>query len=102
MGLGKTMSTDDALVTLVMDRLGQIESLLANLVNKQAIRDWYSTREFGNIVGRAEGTVRDWCRKARLHAKKRNSGRGSHCSWAISHEELVRFERDGLLPSKAE
>ena len=50
------------------------------------------------ILGKAEFTVREWCRRRRIHAQKRRSGRGKFCSWVISHEELQRIQREGLLP----
>jgi hypothetical protein len=33
-----------------------------------------------------------------VHAEKRKSGRGPHPAWVISHSELLRFQREGLLP----
>ncbi len=43
-------------------------------------------------------TVREHWRLGRLRAEKRRSGRGAHCSWAISHQELLSFQRGELLP----
>jgi len=82
----------------VEDRLDRIERLLTCLVERQTMRDWYSTDQFAQIVGKAEFTVREWCRQGRIHAEKRRSGRGAHPAWVISHEELQRFQREGLLP----
>ena len=31
-------------------------------------------------------------------AEKRMSGRGAYASWVISHAEVQRYEREGLLP----
>ncbi len=78
-------------------RLEKIESMLAVLVQGQQAREWYSVEEFARLVGRSEFTIRDWCRHGRLSAGKKNSGRGAHASWAISHEELQRYQREGLL-----
>lgn len=80
------------------ERLDRIESLLVSLVEKERVREWYSVDEFARIVGRAEFTCREWCRHARIKAEKKESGRGAHSSWAISHTELLRFQREGLLP----
>jgi hypothetical protein len=66
------------------------------------VKDWYTTEEFAQIVGKAEFTCREWCRHGRIHAAKRKSGRGKSCSWATSHEELLRYQREGLLPENGD
>ncbi len=80
------------------ERLLRIESMLAVLVERQPGRDWYSVEEFARVVGRSEFTCREWCRRGRIHAQKKHSGRGAHASWVISHDELQRFQREGLRP----
>ena len=84
----------------VLDRLQRIELSLAALVEKQTVRDWYSTGEVAKIVGKAEFTVREWCRLGRVHAKKRQCGRGQFQEWMIAHEELLRVQNEGLLPAR--
>lgn len=79
------------------DRLDAIERKLDILIQKETIKDWYSTDEFARLVCKAEFTVREWCRLGRIHAEKRQSGRGAHPAWAIAHAELLRYRRDGLL-----
>ncbi len=79
------------------ERLEKIESLLATLVEREQMREWYSTDEFARILGKAEFTVREWARLGRIKAEKRLTGRGAHTAWAISHAELLRFQREGLL-----
>ena len=79
------------------ERLVKIEALLVVLVERQQLREWYSVEEFARIVGRVEFTCRQWCRFGRIQAEKKASGRGAHTSWAISHAELLRYQRDGLL-----
>ena len=83
------------------ERLEKIEKMLVVLVERQQVREWYSVEEFARIVGRAEFTCREWCRHGRIKAEKKDSGRGAYASWAISHAELLRFQRDGFLPLKA-
>jgi len=78
--------------------LKRIESMLAVLIGRQTIKDWYSVEEFARLVSKAEFTVREWCRLGRIHAEKKGSGRGAHASWVISHDELLRYQREGLLP----
>jgi hypothetical protein len=52
------------------------------------------------LVGKAEFTVREWCRLGRVNAEKRASGRGKFCAWVISHTELLRYRRQGLLQNQ--
>jgi hypothetical protein len=77
----------------------RIGSRKITLVEGQTSKDCYSTDEFARIVGRAEFAVRKWTRLGRINAEKRKSGRGPHASWVISHAELLRFQRHGLLPA---
>lgn len=79
-------------------RLARIESLLIALVERETVREWYTTEQFAQLVGKAEFTVRQWCRLGRIRAEKQQSGRGAYPAWAISHDELLRYRRDGLLP----
>ncbi|MBX9624015.1 MAG: hypothetical protein K2X82_09420 [Gemmataceae bacterium] len=80
------------------ERLTRIEALLLGLTHRQESRQWYSVGEFARLVGRSEFTCREWCRLGRVAAQKKASGRGAHASWAISHEEYERFQREGLRP----
>jgi hypothetical protein len=83
---------------IVLDRLDRIEATLMLLTEKQTVREWYTTDEMARIVGKAEFTVREWCRLGRVRAQKRISGRGAFPAWVISHDELLRYQREGLLP----
>jgi len=83
----------------VEERLEKIESLLVSLVEREQVREWYSVEEFARLVQRSAFTCREWCRRGRIQAEKKTSGRGAHASWAISHEELLRFQREGLRPA---
>lgn len=78
--------------------LEKIESMLQVLVERQQIREWYTTAEFARAVGKAEFTIREYCRLGRLHSEKRQSGRGAYPQWVLSHAELERYRRNGLLP----
>jgi hypothetical protein len=50
------------------------------------------------LLGKAEFTVREWCLLGRIRAEKRQSGRGAFPAWVIAHEELLRYQKEGLLP----
>jgi len=81
----------------ILKKLERLEDMLTVLVERQPVREWYSTDQFARQVGKAEFTVREWCRLGRVKAEKRKSGRGAFPAWVISHEELLRYQRDGLL-----
>lgn len=82
----------------IATRLDRIEAMLAALVERQTVKDFYEIDEFARLVGKRPFTVREWARLGRIKATKRRSGRGPHCTWAISHGELLRYQRHGLLP----
>jgi hypothetical protein len=62
------------------------------------LKQHYSVEEFAREVNRRPFTVREWCRLGRLHATKSNTQSGPTTLWVISHTELERFRREGLLP----
>lgn len=87
-------------ISVFAERLDRIEAALATLVQQRTVKDWYSTDEVAKILAKDPFTVRQWCRMHRVHAEKRRSGRGKYQAWVISHAELLRIEREGLLPPK--
>ena len=82
----------------ILQRLDRIESMLAELVKQRTVKDWYTTADAASLLGRAEFTVREWCRLGRVRAAKRPCGRGLSQEWIISHAELERVRNEGLLP----
>ena len=80
------------------ERLGEIERLLALLVERDATQEFYSTADAASRLGRAEFTVREWCRHGRVIAEKRPCGRGRSREWMIPHAELERVRSEGLRP----
>ena len=83
----------------ITHRLKKIEDLLALLVEQRTVKEWYSTGEVAQLLGKAEFTVREWCRLGRIRAEKRKAGRGAASEWMISHDELSRVRNEGLLPN---
>ncbi len=79
-------------------RLNRIEQTLDLLVQQRSIKEWYSTAEVAKILGKAEFTVREWCRLGRVKAEKKKCGRGVASEWIVSHAELTRVRNEGLLP----
>jgi hypothetical protein len=82
----------------IEERLDRIESMLAVLVERQTVKDWYSIAEVARMLDKAEYTVREWCRQGRIRARKKPCGRGKGGEWLVSHEELTRLKNEGLLP----
>lgn len=80
------------------ERLDRIEQLLQALVEQRTIKEWYTPAEVAKILGKAEFTVREWCRLGRIQARKKNCGRGVAGEWIMGHEELTRIRNEGLLP----
>jgi hypothetical protein len=82
----------------LQEHLERIEVKLDQLLQREVLKDFYEIHEFARLVDKAEFTVREWARHGRIRAAKKKSGRGPHPLWVISHEELLRYRRDGLLP----
>jgi hypothetical protein len=85
-------------VQILFERLDRIEDMLTRLLQQRTVKDWYGTEEAAQILGKAEFTVREWCRLGRVRAQKRPCGRGRSREWMIAHSELERIQNEGLLP----
>ncbi len=85
---------------LVAQRLDRIEETLRLLLQQKVVQEYYSTADVARILGKAEFTVREWCRLGRIQAEKRPCGRGNSKEWIVSHTELQRVQSSGLLPAK--
>lgn len=85
---------------MILERLDRIETAVTEMLRQRAVKDWYSTDEVAQMLGKAEFTVREWCRQRRINAEKKGSGRGKYQSWVVSHAELLRIQKEGLLSLK--
>ncbi|MCC6492188.1 MAG: helix-turn-helix domain-containing protein [Pirellulales bacterium] len=74
--------------------------MLEELCARHRAKNFYTVNDFAAIVGRSEFTVRQWANLGRIKAVKTNTRTGAHTTWVISHEELERFQREGLLPER--
>lgn len=83
----------------VIERLVRIEQVLQTIVAHKASKEWYSTAEAAEILGKAEFTIREHCRLGRIQASKRECGRGVSQEWMISHDEIERVRNEGYLPN---
>jgi hypothetical protein len=84
-----------AMLARLDERVAELRDLL---VGQRAVKDLYTTAEVAAALGKAEYTVREWCRYGRVRAQKRACGRGRSREWVITHEELARIRNEGLLP----
>jgi hypothetical protein len=85
-------------LTEVLERLTRIEDAIQSLHRERTVKAWYTTGEVAALLGKAEYTVREWCRLGRVAATKKAHSRGAHLEWLVSHEELTRVRNQGLLP----
>lgn len=87
-------------MTEFKETLERIEAMLAVLVERQTVKEFYEIEEFARLVGREPYTVREWARRDRIRAEKKLSGRGAHARWVVPHTEWLRYQREGLLPCR--
>lgn len=87
----------DQLFYELMERLARMESTLDEVKTNRTSRDWFTTKEAAELLGRAHYTVREWARSGRCQAVKMG-GRGKFGEWRISREELERLQNEGLAP----
>jgi helix-turn-helix protein len=78
--------------------LNPIQQMLIVLVGQKTLKEYYTVEEIAERVGREPYTVREWCRLGRIRGQKKQSGRGKYPLWVIPHAEMLRYEREGLLP----
>ena len=88
-------------LSLVLQKLERIEAAVTELLRQRTAKDHYEIEEFAHLVAKAPFTCREWARLGRIHAEKKNSGRGPYARWVVSHQELLRYQREGLLPLSA-
>jgi hypothetical protein len=81
----------------VIRRLEAIEQGVQFLIGQRTACEFDSIAEFAKIVERSEFTCREWCRLGRIKGLKKRNGRGLSSEWVVSHEELLRFQEEGLL-----
>lgn len=65
-------------------RLERIEASLVLLVDHDQTREWYDTKAAAKELGKSPYTIRKHCRGKRIHAEKRQCGRGRSKEWMLS------------------
>jgi Helix-turn-helix domain len=86
------------LLKSILERLDDIAAKLDASPGQCDERQFFSTSEVAVLLGKAEFTVREWCRLGRIEAKRRECGRGKRGEWMIAREEVERVRNQGLLP----
>jgi excisionase family DNA binding protein len=81
-----------------VDEISGIKAHVAMILRQRTIKDYYTTKEVAELLGKKEYTVREWCRLGRVGAIKLGHGRGNEGEWRIPHEALECYQREGLLP----
>jgi hypothetical protein len=83
-------------------RLANLEQLVAGMgfagAERQAEREWYSTAESAELLGKSDFTIREkWCNQGRIECEKcPDSGK-----WRIPAHEINRLRNGGgLKPRK--
>lgn len=96
---GRTLNADIlAAVTSLTQDMKWLKEKVEQLVTTQTVQDHYSTEEFARLTGLEARTVRDYLNENRLNGEKKRSGHGRSKTWAVPHQELLRFRKEGLLP----
>jgi hypothetical protein len=90
--------SDDALTAALAKTQALQEEIRDLLLSQRRVQEFYSPAEAAEFLGKAEFTVREWCRLGRVNAQKRRSGRGRSQEWVLAHAELLRIQKEGLLP----
>ena len=87
---------DDSPVTLreLLRRMRRLEKLLRQLLARDIPQEHYTVEEFARKIGGKPFSVRQNCNRHRLNAAKTANGR----QWVLTHVELLRFRKEGLLP----
>lgn len=78
----------------IEEMLKELRAMILLLVERQAVKSHYEIEEFARLVARAPDTCRAWARQGRIRAEKKLSGR----LWVVPHAEVLRYQREGLLP----
>jgi hypothetical protein len=100
-GTDRMINVESALLAL-SEEMKRMNGVLEELLKRQTIKEYYDTEEFADLTGLKPKTVRDYLNEGRLKGQKKQCGHGRSKQWAIPHEELLRFEREGRLPVSEE
>ena len=81
-----------------MDAIGRaVTEIHESVMNQVPRKEWYTVAEVAEALGKAEFTVREWCRPGRVYASKRACGRGNSQEWIVADTEMQRIRNEGRL-----
>ena len=72
--------------------------MVKSIIERDPVKEHLSVEETAKAIGKSAFTIREHWRLGRLNATKKRNGRGRHFEWVITREELLRYQREGLLP----
>ena len=98
LGLQQVLEQVKELSLETREDVRRLESVIESQARPALEKECYSPAEMAELVGRKVYTVREWCRKERVIADKRKTGRGDAKEWEIRREEVERYMNHGLLP----
>lgn len=90
------------ILAALAQKIEKIEQALIDLLNRFlggvpfSEREFYTPKEFAQIVELEPETVRQYLKEGRIDGKQSKPGRGGKLEWRISREELHRYQNDGL------
>jgi hypothetical protein len=77
-----------------------LRQMLMTLLNREQVKESYSTEEVAKKLGKRPWTVRQWCNLGQVPGAKHTAGRGKSGEWRIPHEVLVKLQNEGPTPLK--
>ena len=88
----------DELIKL-SQQVEHLTKLVEQLLSQHSIKDWYSAKEIASITGISPDTIREHLRQRRIVGEHiKGTGRGNKPEWRVSHDELMRYQNEGLRP----
>jgi len=89
----------------VVNRIRELEKTVSPIwqhyEHETPAKDWHTIAEMAEILGKAEFTVREWCRRGRVCASKQAWSRRNSHEWIVSREEVDHIAMRGCCRGDA-
>ena len=82
----------------ILRELQEVKAMLTVLVERQTVKEYYEIEDFSSLVGKTTFTCREWFQLGRINSEKKLSDNGAYARWVVSQAELLRYQKEGLLP----